>query len=76
MNALNSFAAGVLIGGFVVSWALNEYTKKRKPPKIEINVDAELAKQINQKMVEAWLEQRGLVWMPKGMEYMAKKEKR
>lgn len=75
MSELNSFAAGVLFGGFVVSWALNEYTKKRKPPKLEINIDAEVLGQVSQKLVEGWLAQRGLVWMPKGMEYLAKKEK-
>lgn len=72
MNALNSFAAGVLVGGLVVSWALN--AKKRKPPKIEINVDAEVLSQINQKMVAAWLAKRGLVWMPKGVERMGRKD--
>lgn len=38
----------------------------------EIKVDAECFGFINQQLVQGWLDQRGLVWMPKGTEFKAK----
>lgn len=75
MSELNYFAAGVLFGGFIVSWAIAEYRKGKKPPQIEFRVDASAVEKLTLVMVNAWLDQRGLVWMPKGAEYMVKKEK-
>lgn len=73
MSELSIFTGGVLVGGFVVGWALTEY--RSKPPKVEIVIDESALKRIDAKLVEAYLAQRGLIWMPKGVEYMAKKEK-
>lgn len=75
MNELNYFAAGVLFGGFIVSWAMAEYRKGKKPPQIEFKVDASAVDKLTLAMVSAWLEQRGLVWMPKGVERMGRKDR-
>lgn len=75
MSELNCFAAGVLFGGFIVSWAIAEYRKGKKPPQVDFRVDASAVEKLTLAMVNSWLDQRGLVWMPKGMVRMGRKEK-
>lgn len=79
MNDLKIFAMGVFVGGFVVAWAwalIERFWEPQRRRKVEVRIDAEVLGQVTQEMVEGWLQRRGLIWMPKGLEYMAKKEKR
>lgn len=74
MSELNAFAVGVLVGAFVVAWAVNEYRKWSPPPTVEFKFDDSAIDKLTSAMASAWLEQRGLVWMPKGVERMGRKD--
>ncbi len=52
--------------GWLVGWLLN-----RKPHQIEANlvIDEKMLEQINTASVNAWLDKRGMTWMPKGAVY-------
>lgn len=60
-------SAVVIVAAFYLGFAFGAWVN-RKPPKIEANltVTPELLVLIEQKQVMEWLEQRGLVWQPKG----------
>lgn len=64
-SLLLSFALGLVIG-FVVAW---ETFIRRERPTLKITVDKEVLSQINGAMIAAWLDQRGLIWMPKGQDF-------
>lgn len=68
----------VLGAGFGAWFAWYYWLRHYQPkqPKIELKIDPAVLSQISSLIVTAWLEQRGLVWMPKGIEFLVKKEKR
>lgn len=76
MSELNIFASGVFVGGLVVAfaWALLHILGVRGDLKAEIKIDEKVLRNITDQMVTDWLNARGLVWMQKGLEYLAKKE--
>ncbi len=64
-----AFLAGAGFGA-VVAWAWFE--RCGRPRQIKIVIDKELARQIDERIVMAWLTSRRLVWMPMGMETFVK----
>lgn len=50
------------IGGLAAAW------RWRPPVKVELKVDQAYVDSINAALILSWLDSRGLVWMPKGME--------
>lgn len=65
-HAMLAFAFFVGAGfGAVVAWAWFEHTAR--PRKIEIKVDPAVLSQLNEALIMAWLDSRGLMWMPKGV---------
>jgi len=70
-HAMLAFAFFVGAGfGAVVAWAWFERTAR--PRQFKIVIDKELARQIDERIVMAWLTSRRLVWMPMGMETFVK----
>lgn len=66
------FIGGMLFGApFWVALAWHRFCRTERP-KLEVNVDPAVIAQINEHMVMGWLNQRGLVWMPKGVDFKAK----
>lgn len=59
-----AFAVGIALG----VW-LAVLTEK---PTVELKLDKELLGSITSQMVMAWLDSRGLVWMPKGGDFRQK----
>lgn len=64
-----AFLAGAGFGA-VVAWAWFE--RCGRPREIKIVIDKELARKIDERIVMGWLDSRGLVWQPKGMETFCK----
>lgn len=63
------FSAGALCGGILAAWWYWErFIHDSNTMKIEYKVDASAINQLNEVLVMAWLDARGLMWMPKGME--------
>jgi len=56
--------------GAVVAWAWFE--RCGRPRQVKIVIDRELARTIDERIVMAWLNGRGLVWMPAGLETIVK----
>lgn len=71
MSDVGIIVAASFCAGYAVGWLLN-----RKPPKIEATlvVDREAMRQINLALVNAWLNDHGMTWQPKGAVYDPKKE--
>lgn len=61
-----------VLGGFVGAWGAWSYWLRHEKASVELKIDPAVINQINNLLVMAWLEQRGLVWMPKGQEFKAK----
>ena len=61
-----------VLGAFVGAWGAWYYWLRHEKPSVELKIDPAVLSQINNLLVMAWLEQRGLVWMPKGVEFKAK----
>ena len=57
--------------GYIVAWLLN-----RKPPRIDANliIDREALTQMNLALVNTWLNEHGMTWMPKGAVYDPEKD--
>lgn len=66
------FVAGTAFG----AWFAWYFWLRHDTPKVELKITPAVLTQINSLIVAAWLEERGLVWMPKGVEFMVPKEKR
>jgi hypothetical protein len=64
-----AFLAGAGFGA-VIAWAWFE--RYGRPREIEIKVDKAMLSQLNEALVMAWLDSRGLVWMPKGVDFKPK----
>lgn len=62
------FGLGVYVGARL---AWHRFCRTERP-KLEIKITPEVASTISQQMVMAWLNERGLVWMPKGVDFKAK----
>ena len=73
MSAAVIFALvfGFLLGLVFGMWSVWQYmiTHERRP--LKITVDPRVLSQINGVMIAAWLDQRGLIWMPKGKDFKA-----
>ena len=69
-----AFAAGLVFGvGIALTWALHlmeRRARRYKEAAVVLQVTPELAARVNQGIVEEWLNQRGLVWVPKGREFV------
>lgn len=65
-----------VLGSVFGAWLAWHFWLRREPPKIEMKIDPAVLSQLNSLIVTSWLEQRALVWMPKGIEFLVKKEKR
>lgn len=76
MSGLEAVALTFFVGacfGAVVAWAWFE--RCGRPQEVKIVIDRELASKIDSGFVMAWLDSRGLVWMPKGIDFKAKVRK-
>lgn len=68
------FGAGFLCGGVVALWWHFDRLIERSEATdidgrhVQFKVDAAVLNQLNESLVMAWLDARGLMWMPKGME--------
>lgn len=70
-----AFLAGVIIGAVLtMAWALR-LAARYKGAGLNLTVTPEVLTQLNGALVNAWLESRGLCWMPKGPEFKVSKEK-
>ena len=64
-----AFLAGLAIGivlGAYLAW--ERYLRYRQPT-VEIRVTPEFVRNITSSAVSQWLDERGLVWMPKGVDF-------
>lgn len=61
-----------VLGAAFGAWFAWYYWLRHYQPKVELKIDPAVLSQINTLIVTAWLEQRGLVWMPNGVEWKAK----
>ncbi|MDP1681059.1 MAG: hypothetical protein Q8L39_04715 [Burkholderiales bacterium] len=60
-----------VLGAGFGAWLAWHFWLDRAQPKVELKIDPAVLSQINSLVVTAWLEQRGLVWMPKGVDFKA-----
>lgn len=77
MSGLQAIALTFFIGaafGAVIAWAWFE--RYGRPREIKIVIDREMARTLDERIVMAWLDGRGLMWQPKGMEMIVKGETR
>lgn len=65
---LLSLAAGAPCGAYLV-W--ERFIRHDRPP-VNFLITQEVLYQINGAMVTQWLDEHGMVWMPKGPEFKAK----
>ena len=74
MDYLLAFGLGALCGGvFVLWWHFERLVAGSEATSldarhVQFKVDAAVLNQLNESLVMAWLDARGLMWMPKGME--------
>ena len=61
-----AFALGVMVG----AWGAWERFIRRERP--QFVVTPEVLYQINSAMVTQWLDERGMVWMPRGPDFKVK----
>jgi hypothetical protein len=61
---------GFLAGGVLPAWM--EYRRALCNPRIEITIDQKLVREIDERIVLAWLDARDLMWMPKGIDIKPK----
>lgn len=67
-----AFLAGAGFGAVVArAW----FERCGRPREIKIVIDKELARQIDERIVMGWLNSRGLVWQPKGIDFKVKAPK-
>ncbi len=73
MSISDWFAIG-FAAGYAVAWLT--YRQPPAQPKITANlvIDQEVLDKIEAEKVVAWLNQRGLTWMPKGAVFVPGKE--
>ena len=69
------FALGMFVGactGFAIAaeWAWRKFLSK--PPTIEMKADRQAVESIAAANVVAWLDSKGMVMMPKGLDFRAK----
>lgn len=73
-----AFFAGVAVGGYISAlWLLHTLERRAQRYKEagpRLIVTPEVLNQLNTVMVEQWLDQRGMCWMPKGQEFKWPKE--
>lgn len=68
------FGAGFLCGGVVALWWHFDRLVARSEAtdidgqRVQFKVDTAVLNQLNESLIMAWLDARGLMWMPKGME--------
>ncbi len=62
-----------LLGGVSGAWASWEVFMRRE--KLEINLTVKY-ETIEQRVVEQWLDQRGLTWQPKGIDFEHTRKKK
>lgn len=62
------FFAGAMCGAAVALWAAFHYALNRPARKVNFQVTPEAIAIINERLVYGWLEHRGLMWQPKGLE--------
>ena len=67
-----AFLAGAGFGA-VFAWAWFERTAR--PRKLELKADQEFISSLNEVLIMAWLDSRGLVWQPKGIDFKVKAPK-
>lgn len=72
MNEINTdfvlgFLFGISLAACFFFWIVRQLG--RREIKAELTVTKEVANQISRGTVEAWLDCRGLTWMPKGIEF-------
>ena len=62
------FFAGAMCGAAVALWGAFHYAINRPARKVDFQVTPECISTLNERLVHAWLEHRGLMWQPKGLE--------
>lgn len=75
-DAVLGFLMGGLVGAAAAAWAVRVFVLLRGKPKVEITIDPAVLSEINGAMVGDWLDQHGLVAMPKGQEFRWPREVR
>ena len=58
-----------LLGALVGAWAAWARFLRHERPKVEFKLTEEVLGTMTDMMVMEWLSQRGLTWMPKGVEF-------
>lgn len=67
------FLFGFICGGLGFACGVAAtWERRRDRPKFEFVITPEVLYQINSAMVTAWLDERGMVWMPRGPDFKAK----
>lgn len=56
-----------VLGAIFGAWFAWYFWLRNEKPVVELKIDPAILSQINSHIVTAWLESRGLVWMPKGV---------
>lgn len=62
------FFAGTMWGAAMALWAAFHYALNRPARKVDFQVTPEAISTLNERLVFAWLENRGLMWQSKGLE--------
>lgn len=67
-----AFLAGLTIGIVLGAYLAWERHLRYRQPTVEIRVTPEFVRNITSSAVSQWLDERGLVWMPKGVDFKQK----
>ena len=66
MIELLIFALGAVCGFSLGAWGAWHFWLEDEKPVVRLTVDNEVLANITQEIVMIWLDQRGMVWQPKG----------
>lgn len=72
MDGFSAFVAGLVFGiglGGYLAW---EAFIRSERPKLNIVVTPEYIAQVNEAVVMAWLDAKGLMWQPRGVDFKFK----
>lgn len=73
VSNIEAITLAFLIGaGFGAALACAWFERYARPREVKIIIDREMARKIDERIVMAWLDGRGLVWMPAGLETIVK----
>lgn len=68
-DLLDMFLLGLAVGVPFGAWFAWVRFLRHARPTLKITIDPQVLNQINGAMIAAWLDQRGLIAMPKGKEF-------